>query len=128
MAVFGRREIVVFPFSRLVKEPVVNEEVQGRPVVVLYKRGVVSPLDQSSIEASRDVGTAAAFDRRLGSRTLSFVRREGRFVDRETGSRWDITGTATVGPLRGRRLAPVRHDEQFWFALAAFLPEARIAG
>jgi len=23
-------------------------------------------------------------------------------------------------------LRPVRHDQQFWFALAAFLPDARI--
>ena len=29
-------------------------------------------------------------------------------------------------PLKGSRLRPVRHDQQFWFALAAFLPDARI--
>jgi hypothetical protein len=47
-------------------------------------------------------------------------------VDRETGSRWDIGGHAVAGELAGERLAPVRHDEQFWFALAAFVPAARI--
>jgi hypothetical protein len=30
------------------------------------------------------------------------------------------------GPLAGRRLQPVVSDQQFWFALAAFLPDARI--
>jgi hypothetical protein len=50
-------------------------------------------------------------------------------VDRHTSSRWDpLTGRATAGPLRGRRLRPVRHDEQLWFALAAFYPRARILG
>jgi len=58
--------------------------------------------------------------------TLSFERRRDKFVDRETGSTWDITGRSTAGRLQGRRLRPVRHDEQFWFALAPFVPRARV--
>jgi len=119
---------VVVPFSRLEREPVVNEEVGDVPTAVLFKRGVVSALDAGAIADSAEVGTAAAFDRRLEGRTLSFEARGGRFVDRETGSEWDITGRAVSGELRGRRLRPLRHDEQFWFALAAFVPDARIAG
>src|SRR5918996_2353799 len=92
VAIFAEDETVVVPFSRLVREPVVETEAGRRPVVVFYKRGVVSPLDAPVIEGSRDVGTAAAFDTRLD----------------------------------GRRLDPVRHDQQFWFALAAFVPGARI--
>jgi hypothetical protein len=125
-AVFTERETVVVPFSRLAREPVVEVEAGGRPVVLFYKRGVVSPLDAPSIEASRDVGTAVAFDRRLDGRTLGFERRGDAFVDRETGTHWDIAGRAVEGELAGARLAPVRHDQQFWFALAAFLPDARI--
>ena len=30
------------------------------------------------------------------------------------------------GPMRGARLRPLPHDEQFWFALAAFGPHARL--
>jgi Protein of unknown function (DUF3179) len=59
---------------------------------------------------------------------LEFERRDGTIVDRQTGSEWDITGRAVAGELRGQRLPRVRHDEQFWFALAAFVPDARIAG
>jgi hypothetical protein len=118
---------VVVPFSLLAREPVVEIDVGEVPVVVLYKRGVVSPLDNAAIARSRDVGTAGTFDRRLGGRTLSLEPAgEGRFRDRETGSSWDVTGTATAGPLAGRRLRPVVSDQQFWFALAAFLPDARI--
>jgi hypothetical protein len=51
---------------------------------------------------------------------------EGRFRDRQTGSTWDITGRATAGELEGERLEPVVSDQQFWFAIAAFLPEAKI--
>jgi len=125
-AVTAGEETVVVPFSRLEKEPVVNEQVAGKPVVVFFKRGVVSALDAGSISDSKDVGTAAAFERVADGRTLDFERREDRYVDRQTGSSWDITGRAVEGELRGERLAAVRHDEQFWFALAAFVPDARI--
>jgi hypothetical protein len=117
---------VVVPFSRLAREPVVQTDVGERPVVVFYKRGVASPLDGPVIDDSRDVGTAAAFDARVDGRRLSFERRDGGFVDRETGSRWDIAGRAVAGELAGERLEPVRYDQQFWFALAAFVPDARI--
>ncbi len=126
VAIFAKGETVVVPFSRLARAPVVETEAGGRPVVVLYKRGVVSPLDATSIADSRDVGTAAAFDPRLDGRRLSFERRGDGFVDGETGSRWDIAGRAIAGELAGKRLTPVRHDQQFWFALAAFLPDARV--
>jgi hypothetical protein len=126
VAIFTSDETVVVSFSRLAREPVVETEAGGRPVVVLYTRGVVSPFDDPTITGSRDIGTAAAFDPRLRGRTLSFERRDGGFVDRETGSRWDIAGRAVAGELAGTRLEPVRHDQQFWFALAAFVPEARI--
>jgi hypothetical protein len=126
VAIFAQDETVVVPFSRLARQPVLQAEAGGRPVVVVYKRGVVSPLDDPSIADSRDVGTAAAFDARLEGRTLSFERRGNGFVDRETGSRWDIAGRAVGGQLAGERLSPVRHYEQFWFALAAFVHDARI--
>jgi hypothetical protein len=118
---------VVVPFSRLARDPVAEIDADGVPVVVLYKRGVLSPLDNAAIGRSRDVGTAGTFDRRLDGRTLNLVAAgDGQFRDRQTGSTWDITGQATAGPLAGRRLRPVISDQQFWFALAAFLPDARI--
>jgi hypothetical protein len=121
----GKRALVV-PFSSLERRPAVQLDVDGAPVVVLFKRGVRSSL-AGLIADSRDAGTATAFDRRLDGRTLSFTAAgTGRFRDRETGSTWDITGTATAGPMAGRRLRPVRHDVQFWFAVAAFLPDAKI--
>jgi len=121
------KHAAVVPFSALERDPVIELDFEGDPVVVLFKRGVRSALDSGVIADSRDVGTAAAFDRRVGGRKLSLAAAgAGRFRDRETGSTWDITGTATAGPLFGRRLRLIRHDVQFWFAVAAFLPDARI--
>jgi len=128
VAVTVDKSTVVFPFSALRRNPVANGNVGGEPVVVLYRRGVRSALDAQAITQSRDVGTAGAFGRRLHGRTLRFELRGGNFVDRETGSTWDLTGRAVAGPLRREQLRPVFHDEQFWFALAAFLPKAKVFG
>jgi hypothetical protein len=127
-AVFVGDKAAVVSFSRLRRQGVTSFEIAGTPVVVMFKAGVASALDDAEIAASEDVGTSAAFDRRIDGRSLDFERRGVHGVDRQTGSRWDITGRATHGPLRGKRLTPIRHDQQFWFALAAFLPEARIVG
>jgi hypothetical protein len=126
-ALFAGDDTLVIPFERLQDEPVVNEEVAGTPVVVFFDPEASSALDEPSIASSRAVGTAAAFDRRIEGQTLTFRLDGERFVDEQTGSEWDLTGHAVSAPLQGERLKPVRHDEQFWFALAAFVPEARIA-
>jgi hypothetical protein len=121
-------EAVVVPFSRLQRRPVAHVRAGGKPVVVFYKRGVVSALDADAIARSRDVGTAGTFDPRLDGRLLRFSPAgPGTFRDRRTGSSWDVTGRAVAGPLAGRSLRPIVSDQQFWFALAAFLPDARIA-
>jgi hypothetical protein len=123
----GGRPVVV-PFSRLRREPVVAGRAGGRPFTAWLARGLVSALDAESIADSRDVGTAAAFVPRAAGRELTFVAAPGgRFRDRQTASTWDITGRAVAGPLRGQELAALRHDAQFWFAVAAFVPDARIA-
>jgi hypothetical protein len=118
----------VVPFSRLEREPVVQAQAGERPIVVAFKPGVVSALDSAAISDSAEVGTAGVFDRRLDGRTLTFeAAGDGRLRDRQTASTWDITGRAVEGELRGRRLEPIVHDQQFWFAVAAFLPAAEIA-
>jgi Protein of unknown function (DUF3179) len=113
---------VVYPFERLAREAPINDQVDGRPILVMFDRDVTSPLDASSIAAGREVGTAVVFDRAVQGRTLSFEAGPGpgEVRDRETGSTWDLSGRATAGPLAGAQLGQVPHDDQFWFALAAF--------
>ncbi len=129
VAVFAGRDAVVVPFSRLARAPVITGSVDGGPLVILYARGVTSALDAEAIAHSRDVGTAGSFDPRVRGRALRFLAiGSARFRDRQTGSTWDVTGRAVAGPLRGARLRALHHDEQFWFALAAFLPHAKLLG
>jgi Protein of unknown function (DUF3179) len=119
---------VVYPFSRLGREAPVNDEIDGRPVVVFFDPDVASPLDSVSISEGRRVGAAAVFERKMDGRTLSFVpgSEPGTFRDRETGSTWAMSGTATAGQLEGSELTQIPHDDQFWFALAAFFDDAEI--
>ncbi|MDQ7827575.1 MAG: DUF3179 domain-containing protein [Armatimonadota bacterium] len=119
-------EDVAYPFSVLEKVRVVNDTVGRRPIVVIFERGVASALDRSSIADSRDVGTAAVFERVLDGRTLQFALEGERVVDTQTRSAWTILGVATSGPLRGRRLTPVVSAQHFWFSWAVFRPRTRI--
>ena len=120
-------DTVVVPFSALAKRPVVRVTVGGVPAVVLFDPLVLSPLDGLNIASSRQVGTAVAFSRGLGARTLDFrASSAGLMTDGQTGSVWDITGRAIAGPLRGAQLRRLRDLNAFWFAVAAFLPHARL--
>jgi Protein of unknown function (DUF3179) len=62
----------------------------------------------------------------VDGRGLSFHADGDRFVDGQTGTRRNILGEATEGPLRGTRLTPVQHIDTFWFAWAAFQPHTRL--
>ena len=81
-------------FDELAANRVANDEVEGAPFVVFWQPGASSALDQGSIPEGRDVGQTVAFDRRLADRTLRFEWQAGRFIDRETGTTWDLAGRA----------------------------------
>ena len=108
----------------LEQEPAVNHSVNGRDIVVLFQPGTASALDQSSIADSRDVGATGVFDAVLDGQTLTFRATGDGFVDDQTGSTWNVLGQAVSGPLAGQSLTPIVHGNHFWFAWAAFAPDA----
>jgi hypothetical protein len=121
-------DTIVIAFDSFEKHPVVPVTVGGVPAVALFDPRVLSPLDELSIANSRQVGTAAAFDRRLDGRRLDFRKAgPGLMTDLQTGSTWAITGRAIAGPLRGAQLPRLHDLNAFWFAVAAFLPHARLS-
>jgi hypothetical protein len=119
-------EAAAYAFTTLADEGVVNDEVGGRPIVVVFQPGAKSALDAGRIESSRAIGAGVAFFRELDGRTLTFEPSEGGFTDVETGSRWDVSGRAVDGELAGSRLEPVVHGNHFWFAWAVFQPDTRV--
>jgi hypothetical protein len=117
---------VAYPYEVLRESPAVNDIVDGEPIVVLWQEGTASALDESSIDAGRDVGTAGVFSRRLDGETLTFRSEGDAILDRETGSEWNVLGEAVAGELEGSRLGPIVSIDHFWFSWAAFRPETRV--
>ncbi len=112
-----------FPYEQLRQERVVQTTLGGTPLVVFWQPGQASPLDERELETGRDIGSANGFIPRAQGRELELRFTEGHIVDRQTGSRWDASGTAVKGPLAGVRLEPVPGTGHFWFSWYAFKNE-----
>jgi hypothetical protein len=100
-----------------------NTGLGGAPLVILWKAGQSSALDRSEVAAGTDVGSVGVFDPTVGGRRLTFAAAgDGTFADDETGTRWDVTGTAIEGDLAGTRLERIPHLDTFWFAWSTYRP------
>jgi hypothetical protein len=119
-------ETVAYPYPVLEEARVVNDRVGETPIVVFWEPGTASALDAFKVAEGRDVGSAAAYARRLNDRTLTFRFDGEQIVDEETGSHWNLLGEAIEGPLAGEQLTPVVGNNYLWFAWWAFHPEARL--
>jgi hypothetical protein len=116
----------LYPFSVLKDDPVINDEVANIPVVVFSRQGTLSVLDASVIANSKTVPSATVYHRRIDGRVLNFELRDGRLVDRETGSEWNLFGTCVNGPLKDKQLEKPDSGVHFAFAWLAFNPESQI--
>ncbi|MFB3132410.1 MAG: DUF3179 domain-containing protein, partial [Rhodothermales bacterium] len=115
-----------YPHAITRQQRVVHDEMDGEPLVVFHDDGAVSALDQSLIRDSQEIGSTGVFDPRLDGRLLRFRYEDGRFIDQQTKSTWDITGRAVAGELEGKRLRPIPHGDFFAFAWFAFKPETAL--
>ena len=115
-----------FPVTVLQSQKAINYTINGRDVVVLFKSGTKSALDQGAISRSRDVGATGVFDPTVDGRVLTFRADGDTLMDNETGSVWNILGKAVEGPLAGRELTPIVHGDHFWFAWGTFKPDTLI--
>ncbi len=128
MAIVIQGEAVAYPYALLAEKEAVNDTLAGQPLVVFWKSGTNSPLYEQFIAEAKDVGSAQMFSREAAGQTLTFgPAGDGEsFVDVETGSRWNLWGTAVAGTLTGTQLNPLPGHEFFWFAWAAFQPQTKI--
>lgn len=116
----------LYPFSTFKERPVINDVVAGMPVVIFSKKGTLSALDASEIIDSRTIPSATAWSRRVDGKELNFTLRQGKLIDIETGSHWDLLGRALSGPLTGQQLEKVDSGVHFAFAWLAFNPDSEI--
>jgi hypothetical protein len=102
---------------------IINDDVNGLPVVVAYDRSSAMLLGFSRV---LDDPTLAE------EMTLTFdLVDDGTFPfkleDRETGTLWSLTGTALEGTLAGAQLQPLADSyAAFWFAWASFNRDSEI--
>ena len=117
-----------YPFSEIEGVRVVNDVVDGKPIVVFWGAPqTADALDSRNIEQARAVGTGVAFSADVAGRTLTFERAgEDQFQDVETDTTWNILGKAVSGDLAGEELTLITHSNEFWFAWQAFFPDAEV--
>jgi hypothetical protein len=116
----------IYPFFITKKEKVINDKVSDLEIVVFHIEGAVSPVDKPIISESRETGSTGVFIRKIDGRTLTFEYRDGKLLDIETSSTWDITGRAVSGELAGNQLPLVVHSNDFWFVWSIFHPSSDI--
>ena len=107
-----------YPFKILNFHEIVNDEIDGIPVLISY-----CPLCRSAI----------VYDRRIAGHTLSFGNTSALYesdlvmVDRNTGSYWwQVAGSAIVGPLTGTTLQPLPSVVSTWEDWMAQDQETRV--
>ena len=136
-----------YPLARLAKEGVVVDEVDGEAVVVLWEPGTktaaaykpvahqprkfLAPRPDKTGVSPPNPGTPLPKGApALPTRKLT-LQHDGKsagapFIDKETGSRWDIAGRAVEGELKGWTLTWLDGTQVKWFAWAAEYPESSI--
>jgi len=127
LALRAEDEGAVIPLDVLAERHIVPFSFAGRELVALFEPGTASALDSPNIAEGRDIGATGVFVRSLDGRLLDLsAGAGGGFADATTGVVYDILGQPS-DPV-GAALDPVEHLDTFWFAAAAFYPDAEIIG
>ncbi len=100
-----------------------NIIVAEQDLVIFWKAGQASALDEGILQDGRDVGSVGVFSRIADGRSLTFSTQGDQFVDEETGSVWLISGEAISGSLKGSSLDRIEHLDTFWFSWSTYQPD-----
>ena len=101
-----------WPLDQLDLQPVVNDMFADEPVLILF---------------DAKTATARGYERRVGDRTLTFLKKGDALIDKDSGSQWDpATGEAIAGPLKGNTLKPALAIISYTKAWKTFHPQTTI--
>lgn len=114
------------PLTDLRERKVISLGRSGPPITIWWAAGTSSPLDASRVADGDDIGSTAVFSPVVGELSLTFHAGQGGFIDDQTGSTWNLLGTAIAGPMTGTQLDAVEHVDTFWFAWATFRPDTTL--
>lgn len=97
--------------SKIAGDKVANVVINNEPAAAFY--------DDS-------VDDARVFSRQIESRVLNFEIKDGKIVDKETNSEWNVLGESIGGNMTGAKLSSINSFDSMWFAWAAFHPQTEI--
>jgi hypothetical protein len=112
-----------YPLSLLSKTGIIKETVNDQPWVILWYAPTQTAAGYLSV--------ASPAKKETGQPRRVTLIQDGKansapFLDKETGSRWDIAGRAVAGPLKGWTLTWLDGTQVRWFAWAAEYPETTL--
>ncbi len=119
-----------YPFPVIAHERAVNDIVNGQEVTVWWgAEDTADSLDAATVAGGGSIGTGVAFIPIVDGELLTFSAvGDVLFTDAETGTTWNMLGTAVEGPLAGSELELAIHQNEFWFAWTAFNPGGAVYG
>ncbi len=101
-----------YPFSAFGRQPVINDRVSNVPILVFHEK------------RSR---ATAVYNRTLDGTPLEFAWSRDYFAEDGSGTVWNlITGLATEGKYKGKRLERLPSINLYWFAWARYHPDTTI--
>ena len=111
-----------YPFSVIEPVRTVNDIVGEIPIAVWWGESDAADNFSGAVAGGGEsIGTGIAFVREVDGDVLSFdPLGPVTFTDLETGSTWNLLGTAIEGPLAGAQLETALHQNEFWFAWSTF--------
>jgi hypothetical protein len=129
-----------YPLSEIAKTGLITETLDGHPCVILWQprtktasayRLEAIPPHKYPAPHPNEEGISPPESEFAGAKQAVTLNLEGKvpaapYVDRETGSRWDVAGRAVEGKLKGYVLTWVDSVQVKWFAWAAEYPQTSV--
>lgn len=116
----------IYPLSVVAEKTVLNDVFNDLNIVIFYTDKVVSVLDSADISQSKTIGAVSVFRTEVNGVNLTFKKVDGKFIDNETGSIWNMSGECESGSLIGTKLWMLPHGQHFAFAMLTFHPDCVI--
>ena len=131
-----------YPLAAFAKAGLIHDDMGGQNCVVLwygptrtaaaYAPEAAGPRKHPAPRPNKDGVSPPDPEPDTPRKAVSLVRDDkdaaAPFLDKETGSRWDIAGRAVAGELKGWTLTWLDSTQVKWYAWAAEYPETTIHG
>jgi hypothetical protein len=122
LGVAGSDNARVYRLDALAKLGIIHDKVRGQDHVVMWNAATTTSAAYDSIARPVDSKKSP----KSVTLSLETTGSAAPYVDKETGSHWDITGRATDGELKGWTLKWLDGTQVKWFAWAAEYPQTSI--